>query len=256
MADPVESPSWGDMGSQDTDATRYWTDRARTTRGPGTVIPDCPRWSRYHAWSTAMLQRWTLGRVLSDRGRYGRAVDLGCGLGDWTALFAPHVDELYACDVAQPFVDETRARLDELRHTSWHVECANLRSYRIPRGIDLAYLGAVLMYVPDFTAAEILLHVRRAAAPAALVIVRDYCTFNLGRPSIDGTKGYSVHRHPSQLVELGESAGLRCLEVRSSPSIYAELMGGRLLAWPLRLAWRLATLHWARASHTFIFRAT
>ncbi len=31
-------------------------------------------------------------------------------------------------------------------------------------------------------------------------------------------------------------------------------MGGRALAWPLRAAWRAATVHWQRASHTFVLR--
>jgi SAM-dependent methyltransferase len=236
------------------DASRYWVDRALVRRDPAAVIPDCERWPRYHAWSKTMLQRWTLGRALADRRRYRRCVDFGCGLGDWATLFAPHVDELHACDLAQPFVTETRARLAELGHTAWHVECANVRSYRIPRGVDLAYLGAVLMYVPDITAVELLRRLRVAAAPNALVIVRDYCTFNLGRPRVYAP-GYSVHRSPSRLRALGELAGLRCVEVRSSPSIYAEVMGGRVLGWPLRAAWRLATLHWLRASHTLVFRA-
>lgn len=182
-------------------------------------------------------------------------MDLGCGRGDWAALFAPRADEVYACDVAMPFVAETRARLDELRHTSWHVEQSDLRGYRIPKGIDLAYLGGVLMYVDDRAALDLLGRLRASTVSNALVIVRDYCTFNLGRRSVNTTTGYSVHRRPSEIVALAAAAGLRCLEVRSSPGIYAEVTGNAITRWPLRLAWRMATAHWLRASHTFVFRA-
>jgi hypothetical protein len=32
------------------------------------------------------------------------------------------------------------------------------------------------------------------------------------------------------------------------------VLGGRWLQWPLRALWRLGTLPWHRASHTFVLR--
>jgi SAM-dependent methyltransferase len=127
-------------------ACAYWADRADHTSGAAAVLPS-GRWLRYHAFTHRLLQRFTLGRL--DRPRYRRAVDLGCGRGEWTALFAPRVDEMFACDVAAPFVAETRARLDALHHTSWNVERSDLRGYQIPEGLDLAYLGGILTYLTD-----------------------------------------------------------------------------------------------------------
>jgi SAM-dependent methyltransferase len=233
-------------------AAAYWHEHARTVKGPGVVFPNS-RLPNHHGWSTRWLQHWTLSRL--DRPRFKRVVDLGCGRGEWSALFAPLADEVFACDVAEPFVAETRARLDQLRHTSWHVEQADLRSYHVPRGIDLAYVGAVLLYLRDDAVRDVLYRVRRASVPNALVFVREWCTFNLGRPSTQTTTGFSIHRRPADVVALAESVGLRCLEVRSAPSIYAEMMGNAITHWPPRLAWRLATLYRTRASHTFVFRA-
>ncbi len=233
-------------------ACAYWADRAQHTSGAAAVLPS-GRWLHYHAFTHRLLQRFTLSRL--DRPRYRRAVDLGCGRGEWTALFAPRVDEMFACDVAAPFVTETRARLDALRHTSWNVEQSDLRGYQIPEGLDLAYLGGILTYLTDDTAQELLYRLRLATVDHAQVIIRDYCTFNLGRPSVEHGSGFSMHRRPAQLIALAESVGLRCVEVRSSPSIYAEVMGNAITRWPLRLAWRVATAHWLRAWHTFVFRA-
>lgn len=233
-------------------ACAYWADRADQVSGAASVLPS-GRWLRYHAFTHRLLQQFTLSRL--DRRRYRRAVDLGCGRGEWTALFAPRVDEMFACDVAAPFVAETRGRLDALRHSSWNVEQSDLRGYRIPDGLDLAYLGGVLTYLTDDGVQELLYRLRRATVDHAQVIVRDYCTFNLGRRSTETASGFSIHRTPAELIELAASVGLRCVEVRSSPSIYAEMMGNAITRWPLRVLWRAATAHWLRASHTFVFRA-
>ena len=221
------------------DARDYWVERASAVTGAASVLP-AGRWLRYHAWTHRMLQRWTLAQL--DRPRFRRSIDLGCGRGEWTALFAPLVDEVYACDVAAPFVTETRERLDALHHTSWNVEQADLRGYRIPAGIDLAYVGAVLCYLDDDGVRDVLYRLRLASTPDAQVIVRDYCTINLGRPAIHTSSGFSIHRRPADLIALAESVGLTCRAVRSSPSIYAETMGNVISRWPLGLAWRLATI--------------
>lgn len=180
-----------------------------------------------------MLARWTLQRVTADRRRFRRVVDLGGGPGDWLAQLAPHADEVY---------ELTRA---------------DLETSGFPRETDLAHLGCVLTSLADRDAADTLVRVREAAARDALVVVRDWCTFNLGRRSVNHTSGFSVHRTPAELRAMGERAGLRCIEVRSSPSIYAELWSAKLPAfrYPLRALSRLATLHWLRASHVLLFRA-
>jgi len=233
-------------------ACDYWIDRADQVAGAAAVLP-AGRWLRYHAWTHRLLQQWTLSRL--DRPRFRRAIDLGCGRGEWIELFAPRADEVFACDVAAPFVAETRRRLDAIHHTSCNVEQSDLRGYRIPPGIDLAYLGGVLTYLRDEQAQDLLYRLRLATVDHAQVIVRDYCTFNLGRPSLETASGFSIHRRPAQLIALAESVGLRCVEVRSSPSIYAEWMGNAITRWPLAAMWRLATAHWLRASHTYVFRA-
>jgi SAM-dependent methyltransferase len=232
-------------------ARTYWCERGRTP-GPAAVLP-AGRWLGYHAWTTRLLHAWTRSRL--DRPRFRRFVDLGCGRGDWTATFADRVDEIHACDVSPELAAETRVRLAATGHSRWNVQCRDLQSFAIPRGADLIYIGAVLSYFDDPGARRVLERVCDASVPGGLVIVRDYCAFNLGRRSIQAGSGFSIHRRARDIVELAREAGLRVLEVRSSPSIYAEQLGNAVTRWPLLAAWRLATAGWTRASHTFVLRA-
>lgn len=234
-------------------AAAYWIARARAEPADSAVHPGA-RWMRYHAWSRRQLQAWTLDQVRADRPRYRRCVDLGCGPGDWAALFAPLCDELFACEVSPDFVEQARARTRS--HPAREITCADLRDYELPPGADLVFAGGVLMYLPDDDVRAVLARIRTAAAPGAHVIVRDWCVCNLGRRGVTTATGYSVHRRARELRAMAEAQGLRTLEVRSSPSIYADRWARRVpaLALPARAAWRLGTLHWRRASYTLRFR--
>lgn len=235
-------------------ARNYWIRRARMLDGPTAVHPDS-RWLRYDAWTRRMLQTWTLGRVRTLRPRYRRCVDLGCGFGDWTARFAELADEIHACDISPELAAQTQLRL--ARHRAARVECADIRDFALPHRADLVYVGAVLMYLSDEAALDVLERVRASLAPDAIVVIRDFCAFNLGRRAEHRTdESYDVNRRPAELVAMAERAGLRCTELRSSPSIYGEVMGGAVMRWPLRALWRLATAHWLRCSHTFVLTAT
>jgi SAM-dependent methyltransferase len=241
------------MASDTELANDYWIRRARNFEGPTAVHPDLA-WARYHAWTRGLLQRWTFARLAAIAPRFRRAADLGCGFGDWTAQFAEISDEIFACDVAPDFAAATQLRL--ARHRAARVVCADLRTVELPGEIDLVYVGAALMYLGDDDARAVLARIREAMAPGATVVVRDYCTFNLGRRTVNrNAEAFSIHRTPRDVRRLAERARLRCVEQRSSPSMYGDVMGGVALRWPARALWRLATLSWLRASHTFVLRA-
>ena len=84
---------------------------------------------------------------------------------------------------------------------------------------------------------------------------RDFCAFNFGRRAVNrGTDRFSVHRAPADLRALALSAGLEVRELRSSTSIYGEVLGGRVWQWPARALLRAVTITWRRASHTLVMR--
>ena len=241
------------MTGDDNLAREFWLQRSRTLDGPAAVHPDT-RWLRYDTWTRGMLQTWTLARLRALRPRFRCAVDLGCGFGDWTERFGAISDQIHACDLAPDLAAATQRRL--ARHRDARIECADVREFELPPRCDFVYIGAVLMYLSDAAALDVLHRVRAAIAPGALVVIRDFCAFNLGRRTVHRTDAsYDVNRRPAELVAMAERAGLQCLELRSSPSIYGEVMGGALLAWPSRALWRLATAFWLRCSHTFVLHA-
>jgi trans-aconitate methyltransferase len=226
-------------------AGQFWVKHASSQPAAMAVHPQA-RWQGYHAWTRTLLQRWTLDRMRMT-GRYQRGIDLGCGYGDWTAQFATLCDEMHGCEVAPTFVEETRRRVPLAS-----IECSDIRDYALPRRADFVYAGAVLMYLSDPDVLDVLRRIRDATRPGALVMWRDYCTYNFGRRSVQHVNGFSVHRSARDMCKLAELAGLRVDDVRSSPSIYAEVMGGRVGRAPLHGLWKLATLGWTRASFTVV----
>lgn len=235
-------------------AGQFWVEHAQKHAGTPMAIHMRERFGWYHEWTRGLLQRWTLARMRGVRRPFRRAVDLGCGYGDWTAQFGTLSDEVHGCEISPTFVELARERLASHPHAE--IECSSLLDYRIPRGADFVYAGATFMYLPDEDVITMFHRIRDAIAPGALVIVRDWCAFNIGQPSDNRRPGfYSTHRDPRQLIDFAHDAGLHCVEARSAPSIYGEVLGGRFLQWPLRGLWRLISLPWLRTSFSLIFRA-
>jgi SAM-dependent methyltransferase len=208
------------------------------------------RWASMHDWTRRALQRWTLARMSRIKPRFQRCLDIGCGYGDWTELFAAISDEVYAFDIAPAFVERARKRVPGAR-----IECSDLRSYRMPEQLDLVYIGAVLLYVSEPEALDLLRRVRAAVAPGALVVWREFATFNFGRRTVNASDDrFSIHRTPEELAWLAELAGFTLVEQRAAPSIYGEVLGGRYAGWALRGLMRFGTSWWRRASRTLLLR--
>jgi SAM-dependent methyltransferase len=230
---------------------KFWLERAAKLTPEEAVHPKS-RFLGYEMWTRRMLQTWTMQRLRKLKPRSARTLDMACGYGDWTELLAQISDELYAFDIAPSFVDMTQRRVPQA-----HVACSDLCSYSVPRDLDLVYIGAVLLYAPQPEVVDVLRRVREAIRSDAVVIIRDWCTFNAGRRTTNSGGGHwSIHRSPDELCWLAEAARFRVVELRSSPSIYGEVMGGPILQWPMRGIWRLISLPARRASHTLILRPT
>jgi SAM-dependent methyltransferase len=246
------------------DQNRFWIARGRLPMGPSAVTPGKPD-TPYQRWKRRCLQEWTVRRVRRHLGgRFARAVDLGCGYGDWTVLFAVMADEIVACDVSPGFVAEAERRLRAAGHPAASVVCADVRSFDAFEETDFIYLGAVLMYLDDADCLAVLRRVRERIRGGGLLVSRDWCAINAGRPSLQTGDWFSVHRRPRRYEEFVRAAGFRVVERAASPAIYGEHMAHvlsgrrerltRVLRGPARLCWRAATLGWTRASVSFVMR--
>ena len=228
---------------------RYWIERAAKLTPEEAVHPKS-RVIGYEMWTRRMIQRWTMQRLRRMKPRSARTLDVGCGYGDWTELLATISDDVHAFDIAPSFVEQTQRRVP-----SAHVTCSDLQSYEMPRELDLVYIGAVLLYAKQPDVVDVLRRVADSLRSDGVVVIRDWCTFNIGRRTTNSGGGHwSIHRSPDELCWLAEAARLRVVEVRSSPSIYGEVMGGAIGQWPMRALWRLVSLPSRRASHTLILR--
>jgi len=88
----------------------------------------------------------TLG-VLAERGRYKRALEIGCSIGVFTAMLAPLCDELLAVDVSEAAVAAAGERLTNSPHV--RVERRTLPE-EMPEGpFDLVVASEVLYYWPE-----------------------------------------------------------------------------------------------------------
>jgi SAM-dependent methyltransferase len=228
---------------------KFWIERAAKLTPEEAVHPKS-RFLGYEMWTRKMVQTWTMQRLRKLKPRSARTLDMGCGYGDWTELLGEISDEVFAFDIAPGFVEQAQRRVPHAV-----VTCSDLQSYEVPKSLDLVYIGAVLLYATEADVVDVLRRVRGALRPDGLVVIRDWCTFNTGRRTTNSGGGHwSIHRSPDELCWLAEAARLRVVEVRSSPSIYGEVMGGRIGQWPMRALWRLVSLPVRRASHTLILR--
>jgi len=228
---------------------RMWIERAAKLTPQQAVHPKA-RFIGYEMWTRRMLQTWTMRRLKALKPRSLRTLDVGCGFGDWTELLAQISDEIHAFDIAPSFVEQTQRRVPAAQVTR-----SDLQSYTMPGDLDLVYIGAVLLYANQSDVVDVLRRVRDAIRRDGIVVIRDWCTFNAGRRTTNSGNGHwSIHRTPDELCWLAEAARLRVVEVRSSPSIYGEVMGGAIGEWPLRALWWLVSLPSLRASHTLILR--
>jgi SAM-dependent methyltransferase len=247
------------------EAKDFWVGRGSLARNVSAVSP-CASSSWYRNWTRRCLQDWTLRRVRAHLGpRIHRCVDLGCGSGDWTTLFAELSDEIIACDVSAGFAAEARRRLHAAGHPAATVRCGDVRTFDGYRDADMVYLGAVMTYLDDSGCAALLRDVRTRIRPGGVLLSRDWCAINLGRASSRTHAWVSYHRSPADYVALATGAGFQVVELARSPAIYGEQMACDLLArgsdpamrwlrWAVQLPWYLATLAWTRASVSFVMK--
>jgi ubiquinone/menaquinone biosynthesis C-methylase UbiE len=93
-----------------------------------------------------------------------RVLDLGCGLGDFTAALAEHGANATGCDVAEEALRRARLRHPQLRFT--------LSGETLPFGdesFDAVWAGEVLEHVQD--GLGLLAEVQRVLRPGGLLLV-------------------------------------------------------------------------------------
>jgi SAM-dependent methyltransferase len=133
----------------------------------------------HRKFRAAMLRRL---RRVSGRERFARAIDLGCGPGDWTAEYAGLADAVVGVDVNRSFlgVAARHARAAGVeRRIVFHEQ--SIDEFDGFESADLVCLGACLMYVDDDAVAQLFARIARGAGAGAWVYVRATVTNPLRR---------------------------------------------------------------------------
>lgn len=126
----------------------------------------------------------TLGMFGLSNGQI--VLDLGCGTGTFTVEMARMVGEqglVHAADLQQPFLEQTRARLDDAGLAD-RVRLHHCGAYNIPLvndSCDLAVMIATLSQIPDISSA--LFELRRILKPGARLAIGEELPDPAYRPS-------------------------------------------------------------------------
>ena len=97
-------------------------------------------------------EKYRLQLSLLPEGRIGRALELACAEGRFSAMLAERVSHLTATDIAQPAVERARTRCREHRNIDFAV--LDLSRDPLPKEMDLIVCSEVLYYLDDVAELE------------------------------------------------------------------------------------------------------
>src|SRR5688572_1907627 len=182
------------------DKNEYWVKRGDKPISELSVSPDATSMG-YEKWSRGKLQRWTLAQ-LDKIARWDHLVDLGCGFGDFTALFATRANKVTACDLSPGFAAAAQGRLDAIGHPDARVAVSDIVSFDDYRDATVVHFGAVLTYLDDADATTVIRRARERLLPGGVVAQRDWCVIGLGKEkTLDKDGKWSIHRSPASYVK-------------------------------------------------------
>jgi ubiquinone/menaquinone biosynthesis C-methylase UbiE len=131
-------------------------------------------------------------------------LDVGCGAGAWTTLFARRCRRVVGIDVSSKMLAAARAQLKDLGN----VELIEGDALEVPLEgpFNGAFVGGVLMYMNRDDAVRLLARLR-VLVPAGPIVLRE-STVRSG-VEVKNADYQVVYRSPSEYAAIAEDAGLR-----------------------------------------------
>ena len=150
------------------------------------------------------LEREVVDRWFADLGSESAVLDLGCGSGAWTELFAQRYRRVVGIEQSAKMVADARERLRNMRNVDL-IE-GDCLTAPIEGKFQGAFFGGMLMYLNRDDAVKLLARVARFV-PEGKIILRE----TSGRSGVEIKTGdYPVaYRSPDEYAAIAAEAGLR-----------------------------------------------
>ncbi len=168
--DVAESVSRGDDNRLDYAAVRaYWEDAAGEAESASYMAHEqgLPRGCVEHRFA---LEREVVDRWFADLGPTASVLDIGCGAGAWTELFAKRYGRVVGVDASAGMLAAAKRRLAGLGNVEL------VRGDALTVALDGEFqgvlLGGLLMYLDRADAVELLVRLRKLA-PRGRIILRE-----------------------------------------------------------------------------------
>jgi len=185
----------------------YWEDAAHEPESASYMAheqglpPDCVE--HRFALERAVIEQW-----FGDLGSTASVLDVGCGAGAWTELFARRYGRVVGVDASAGMLAAARRRL--AGYDNVELVAGDALSVALDGEFQGVLLGGLLMYLDRSDAVALLVRLGRLA-PQGRIILRE-SGVRTGTEVRTGT--YPVaYRSPQEYEAIAAEAGLRVIEV-------------------------------------------
>ncbi len=150
------------------------------------------------------LEREVVERWFANLDADSAVLDLGCGSGAWTALFAQRYGRVVGVEQSTRMIADARERLRDMKNVQL-IEGDGLKA-PIKGKFQGAFFGGMLMYLNRDDAVKLLARVAKLV-PDGRIILRESC----GRNRVEMKTGdyHVAYRSPDEYAAIAAEAGLR-----------------------------------------------
>ena len=195
---------------------RYWDNAAGSAAAASYMAHEqgLPERSVRHRFARerAVVEPWLSGLTGSST-----MLDVGCGSGAWTMLFAQRCRHVVGIDVSPNMLAAARAELVDVGNVELIV--GDALEVPLDGHFDAAFVGGVLMYLNRGDAVRLLIRLRELV-PAGVIVLRE-STLRSGIETKSGEYNV-VYRSPVEYAAIAADAGLNVVRVERNRG-YADM---------------------------------